>query len=61
MVLKAMKKMMLVGEGNPGTKEIVIDICDTYLPVGIAKAQFKVDGLINLRSPMTSRIVIWAV
>jgi len=53
-----MKKIMLIGESNLDTKEIVIDICDIYLFVDIAKTQFKVDSFIDLRSSITSRIVI---
>jgi len=57
-VLKTIKKIMLIDESNLSTKEIVINICDIYLLVDIAKTQFKVDNLIDLRSLVTSRIVI---
>jgi len=58
MILKTIKKIILIDESNFNTKEIVIDAYDIYLLVDIANAQFKVDNLIDLRSPITSRIVM---
>jgi len=49
---------MLVNKSNLDTKEIVIDIYDIYLLINIAKTQFKIDNLINLRLLITNRIVI---
>lgn len=52
---------MLIGEGDPGTKDTDIHACNTLLPVRITNSQLKVDNIIDLGPSMTSRIVIWAV
>jgi len=52
---------MLIGEGDPGTKNTGIHACNTLLPVRITNSQLKVGNIIDLGPSVTSRIVIWAV
>lgn len=61
MVLQPIEEVMLIGKGDPGTKETGIHACNTLLPVRITDPQLKVGDIIDLGSSVTIRIVIWAV
>jgi hypothetical protein len=53
MISKTLKEVMLIGEGDPGTKEASIHTRNAYLLVRVANPQLEVGNIIDLRAAMT--------